>query len=172
MVAMLSAMYGEQEVLRRSLGAIESRSSKKPRIDLDLRLARAWSALHHRRWSDAVELLEDAPDSPFNPYAGALPLRWALAMAYEHLGEQLASVRAYEHVLWPGHLDESDAWIRPLLFPFTHQKLVVLYSRLGDMENARKHWDILEETVTSPDPKMAALLDEARRAMSAASPVP
>jgi hypothetical protein len=48
----------------------------------------------------------------------------------------------------------------------------VLYSQLGDLENARKHWKVLEETVTSPDAQVAALLEEARQAMSAASTVP
>jgi hypothetical protein len=172
MVAVLCAMYGDETELRSSLEALESQSRKKPRIDMDIRLARAWAAVHDRRWEDVVELLEGAPDSPFNPWAGALSLRWALALAHEQLEKRQEAVRLYELVLWPGHLDRNDFWMRPVLVPFAHQELVVLYSQLGDLENARKHWKVLEETVTSPDAQVAALLEEARQAMSAASTVP
>jgi tetratricopeptide (TPR) repeat protein len=172
MLALLSAMYGDEKELRSGIAALESQSRKKPRIDLDIRLARAWAAVHDRRWMDVIELLERTPDSPFNPWAGALPLRWALALAHEQLEKRQDAVRLYELVLWPGHLDENDFWIRPTLVPFAHQKLVVLYSQLGDMKNARQHWKVLEETVTSPDAQMAVLLEEARQAMSAASTVP
>ena len=51
---------------------------------------------------------------------------------------------------------------------FADQRLVLLYARMGRLEDARRHWKILSETFTQPDPEVAHLVDEARAALEAA----
>jgi hypothetical protein len=53
-------------------------------------------------------------------------------------------------------------------FPFAHHRLVLLYSKLGRVEDARRHWEIFETTFTDPDPELVPMLDEARKALEEA----
>src|SRR5262249_61141540 len=51
---------------------------------------------------------------------------------------------------------------------FAHRRLVLLYARMGRLDEARRHWEIFSATFTRPDPEMAPLLEEARAALASA----
>jgi len=51
---------------------------------------------------------------------------------------------------------------------FAHQRLVVLYARMGRLEDARRHWKSFSDTFTRPDPEMQPLVEEARAALASA----
>ena len=54
-------------------------------------------------------------------------------------------------------------------YSFAHQRLVVLYARMGRVEDAERHWEIFNETFTNPDPDLVHLVDEARDVVAAAT---
>jgi hypothetical protein len=58
--------------------------------------------------------------------------------------------------------------LRGLTHSFAHQRLVVLYARMGRPADARRHWRVFSETFTTPDPEMVHLVDEARAALASA----
>ena len=53
-------------------------------------------------------------------------------------------------------------------FSFAHQRLVLLYARMGQLEPARRHWEAFSKAFDDPDPELRPLLDEARVALAAA----
>jgi hypothetical protein len=53
-------------------------------------------------------------------------------------------------------------------YSFAHHRLVLLYSKMGRVDDARRHWEIFEKTFTNPDPKLAPMVEEAREALAAA----
>lgn len=57
---------------------------------------------------------------------------------------------------------------RGLMHSFAHQRLVVLYSRLGRLGDARSEWRIFSETFTHTDPELVPLVEEARAALASA----
>jgi hypothetical protein len=57
---------------------------------------------------------------------------------------------------------------RGLTHSFAHQRLVLLYARLGQLDEARRHWRVFSETFTTPDPELVHLVDEARAALASA----
>jgi hypothetical protein len=61
-----------------------------------------------------------------------------------------------------------DGNLRGLTHSFAHQRLVVLYSRLGRLADARRHWQVFAGSFTAPDPEMQHLVDEARAAVASA----
>ena len=69
--------------------------------------------------------------------------------------------------------DEDDQTVmRPLLFPFAHHRLVLLYSRLGRRDDALRHWEIFQQTFTNSDPELHPMIEEARQALAAAQVSP
>ena len=59
----------------------------------------------------------------------------------------------------------EDQLSRGIAYSFAHQRLVLLYARMGRLEDARRHWKIFSETFTNPDPEVAHLVEEAREAL-------
>ena len=49
-----------------------------------------------------------------------------------------------------------------------HHRLVMLYSKMGRVEAARRHWENFEKTFTNPDPELVPMIDEARQALEEA----
>jgi hypothetical protein len=94
------------------------------------------------------------------------PAQWLLAAAYERQGHLDSSAAQLERLAsWQG---ARPAGWRGLTHSFAHQRLVLLYARLGRLEDARRHWKIFSETFTSPDPELQHLVDEARAALASA----
>ena len=57
---------------------------------------------------------------------------------------------------------------RGIALPFAHRRLVLLYARMGRLEDARRHWQIFTATVRTPDPELEPLIAEARAALMSA----
>ena len=47
-------------------------------------------------------------------------------------------------------------------------RLVLLYARMGRIEDAKRHWRIFTETVRTPDSEIQPLFAEAREALASA----
>jgi tetratricopeptide (TPR) repeat protein len=94
--------------------------------------------------------------------------RWTLADAYERLGQpDSAAAQLEQLVAWQG-ASRADVNQRGLTHSFAHQRLVMLYARMGRPADARQHWQVFSETFTTPDPEMVHLVDEARAALASA----
>ena len=97
--------------------------------------------------------------------AGMSTVRWALADAFERLG-QPDSAAAYLERITSDPTPALQEWgLRGVALPFAHRRLVMLYSRMGRIEDARRHWRIFSETVRTPDPEIRPLIEEARTAL-------
>ncbi len=55
--------------------------------------------------------------------------------------------------------------VRGLFSSFAHHRLVLLYARMGRLEDARRHWKIFEDIFTNPDPELRPMVEEARQAL-------
>ena len=93
-------------------------------------------------------------------------MRWLAAEAYERLGRPDSAAAYFERAIAPPPLSGST-WIHGrMAYSFGHRRLVLLYARMGRLEEARRHWEIFSETFTRPDPEMVPLVDEARAALA------
>src|SRR5262249_52398263 len=85
---------------------------------------------------------------------------------------------AFERIGWPdsaaSYLERvtsdpvpyfSEAQLRGVIIPFAHRRLVLLYARVGRLDDARRHWRIVSETFRTPDPEIRPLIDAARAAL-------
>ena len=100
--------------------------------------------------------------------ADVIPLRWVVAAAHEHLGQPDSAAAYYELALRPDRLQQDDRVAQRLFSSFAHQRLVLLYTRLGRLEPAREHWRAFNTTFVHPDPELRRLRDEARAALAGA----
>jgi len=122
-------------------------------------------------WEDVIDLLADMEEWTwphrvvFTPRYGSLVLH-LLARAYEATG-QLDSAAVYQHKLAsPVQLARRHSLGHAALhYPFAHRNLVILYSRMGRVEDAEKHWKIFRATFTNPDPDLVPLVEEAWNAL-------
>ena len=62
----------------------------------------------------------------------------------------------------------DELLLRGVILPFAHRRLVLLYARMGRLEDAKRHWKIFAETVRTPDPELRPLIEEARAARASA----
>jgi len=124
------------------------------------------------RWEEAARILRPIASqrvefgSRIPGLAGMSMVRWFLADAYEHLGQPDSAAVTLERVTsdpapWEPHLSG-------ILPPFAHRRLVLLYARMGRLEDARRHWQIFSETVRTPDPELRPMIEEARLALASA----
>ena len=114
----------------------------------------AWTWPHRLRFGPLyggliLTLLAEAHEA-----AGQLD---SAAVYYDKLGSPAESARRYEF------------FASGLTYSFAHQRLVVLYARMGRVEDAERHWEIFSETFTNPDPDLVHLVDEARDVVAAAT---
>ena len=93
-------------------------------------------------------------------------MRW-LVEAYERLAMPDSAASVFESIVSPRGLPGQQLTIRGIPYSFAHQRLVILYARLGRFDDARRHWKIFSETFTTPDPELRHFIDEAREALLA-----
>ncbi len=126
------------------------------------------------RWGGAARILRPAAAQRVEigvrvpGRAGMSMIRWFLADAFEQLDQPDSAAVTLERVTsdpapaqWEGHT-------RGILLPFAHRRLVLLYARMGRVEDARRHWKIFTETVRTPDPELQPLIAQARDALARA----
>ena len=93
--------------------------------------------------------------------------RWLVAEAYERLGQPDSAAAYFELAMSPigngGALCDAR-----IAYSFAHRRLVLLYARMGRLDEARRHWEIFSATFTRPDPEMLPLIEEARAALASA----
>jgi tetratricopeptide (TPR) repeat protein len=97
--------------------------------------------------------------------AGMSSVRWFLADAFEQLGQPDSAAAILERVTSDPAPWEPGRGIR---LAFAHRRLVLLYARMGRLEDARRHWQVFAETVRTPDPELEPLIEEARAALASA----
>lgn len=91
-----------------------------------------------------------------------------MASIYEREGKPDSAAVCLELLLAPvGKYRDLIPW-RGFHFSFAHQRLVLLYSRMGQLESARRHWEAFAKAFDDPDPELRPLVDEARAALAAA----
>ena len=125
------------------------------------------------RWAKAASTLQPTASQPLEignvewP-VGMSAVRWFLAEAFERL-DQADSAAAYlERVVSDPAPALQEAQLRGAMIPFAHRRLVLLYARMGRVEDAKRHWKIFTETVRTPDPEIQPLIAEAREALAKA----
>jgi tetratricopeptide (TPR) repeat protein len=168
--AIWQAAVGDTAGSRQLVQAVRTRPAEDHQaLDSALTLAGAWTAAQDGRWVDVLRALEPvAAQGVFVPPRINALTRWLVAEARERVGALDSAAAMYERIAtWSGF----SAWEprqRGLAESFARQRLVVLYCRMGRLDDARRHWEILSETFTQPDPEVAHLVDEARAALEEA----
>ena len=91
-----------------------------------------------------------------------------MAEAYERLDRPDSAAAYFERAIAPPPLGCSNFPHSRMAFSFGHRRLVLLYARMGRLQEARRHWEVFSATFTRPDPEMAPLVEEARAALASA----
>jgi len=100
--------------------------------------------------------------------AGISQVRWLLADAFERLAQPDSAAACLERITNDPAPAIQESYLRGILLPFAHRRLVMLYARTGHLEEAKLHWKIFTETVRTPDPDLQPLIAEARAALASA----
>jgi tetratricopeptide (TPR) repeat protein len=166
-----AAALGDLMTARRHLTTIKARPTPDGRhYAVEIRLLEGWIAAIDGDWDRVIRLLEPSITQGQTPLlTGRFPVRWLVAEAEERLGRLEAAAATYDQVLSP--LRSNVRWIgqeecaRAIYWPFAHQRLVIIYAKLGKAEEARQHWSILERTFTQPDSELVPLVEQARKAI-------
>jgi tetratricopeptide (TPR) repeat protein len=169
-----AAASGDLTLARSCRRAIERKpEAAKRKYKVDALFLDAQIAAKTDQWRDVVLLLENSTTVGHSPYlVGRLPIRWLIALAHERLKQLPAAAEGFRLVLTPTQLNGRRIGWGQLVFgipySFAHHRLVLLYSKMGRVEDARRHWEIFEKTFTNPDPELVPMVEEARRALEEA----
>jgi tetratricopeptide (TPR) repeat protein len=125
------------------------------------------------RWGEVARILSPIASQRVeigeNNYPAAMSVvRWLLADAYEQLGQADSAAATLERVTSEPMPSHWEQYARGIVVPFAHRRLVLLYSRMDRLEDARRHWRIFTEMVRTPDPEIQPLIAEARAALRSA----
>ena len=170
-----AAVRGDTATARRVQETLQASSADEVAeagVSFTARVLPALLHAHGGRWEDVIRILAPALRSHLNGIGfsdeGMWALaRWLVADAYAHLGHPDSAVSDLEILVDPaGALrDGEDLEARGLISSFAHQRLVVLYARLGRVAEAQRHWKAFQEAFTRPDPELVPLIKEARQAL-------
>jgi tetratricopeptide (TPR) repeat protein/tRNA A-37 threonylcarbamoyl transferase component Bud32 len=168
-----AAATGDTTLARRLLATIRKRSAPDlARQGFTPAVLEAWIAARAGRWQEVVQDLGPAAlqgEARGYVLIQSAPLvRWLVAEAYEHLDRPDSAAAYFERTVAPVPLGGTDFSQSRMAFAFGHQRLVLLYARMGRAEEARRHWEIFSGTFTRPDPELAPRLAEARAALAGA----
>ena len=162
-----AAAGGDSAAASHCLAAVRRKpSAERRRFETDAKLLEGWMEADAGRWDEVVSLLDSPMTAGQGPwFTGRLPIRWLVAQAQEKSGQLEQAAQAYELVLSPERL-HHDVWTwRAEALPFAHQRLALLYGRLGKKAEAEKHAKALREAWARPDPALRPLLEEVRTAL-------
>jgi tetratricopeptide (TPR) repeat protein len=133
-------------------------------------IVEAWLAARTGRWQEVVRLLGPAAlqgEALGYAQVQSAPLvRWLVAEAYERLDRPDSAAAYFERAIAPVPEGGTDFSQVRMASSFAHRRLVLLYARMGRLEEARRHWEIFSATFTRPDPEMKPLFEEARAALA------
>ncbi len=170
LAALWAAASGDTAAARPFLTRVQGLPPEQRRgWDADATYVTALLAPAEGRPADLVRLLRPLADgraSGAPVYAQAA--QWSLAAAYERQGQLDSAAAQLERLAaWQGSRGGGGS-MRGLTHSFAHQRLILLYARLGRIEDARRYWQVFSTTFTQPDPEMQHIVDEARAALAEA----
>jgi serine/threonine protein kinase len=174
---LLAATAGDTQGARRFAAEVRSRpATELARAGADPVLLDGWIAAQEQRWEEVLRVLGPAARQGSEvgfgeDRAGRVTLRWLLARSFESLGRPDSAAYSFEMVLSPLGRVDQEYFTRGIAFAFAHARLVLLYTRLGRLDDARRHWRILSETAAHPDPAVQPLIAEAHAALASAEGV-
>jgi serine/threonine-protein kinase len=159
-----------RQLLRRAQG--------RPQSELALQgaspaLLEAWVAARAGRWKETAQILGPAArqGDEFGfvaDGAGRVPMRWLVGEAWEQLGHPDSAAAYFELALSPEMTSWRERQTVRMVSSFAHLRLVLLYARMGRLEDAKGHWTVFSETVRTPDPEIQPTIAEARAALTSA----
>ena len=122
------------------------------------------------QWQEAVRILGPAARQGIevgfvDDQIGRVPMRWLMGEAWERLRRPDSAAAYLELALSPERMPWDERWSLRMISSFAHRRLVLLYARMGRIEDARRHWQILNQTVRTPDPELQPLIAEAHAAL-------
>jgi hypothetical protein len=126
-----------------------------------------------RRYQQVVERLGPAARTRMvegRVLPGVMPYayRWLVSKAWESLGRPDSAAVYCALALEPGRSVDDSFVGHPIALPFALQRLVLLETRLGRLDEARRHWQALDSLATKPDAEFRPLLAGARQALASA----
>lgn len=147
--------------------------SRRPDYTVHIALLEGLSALGSGRSAEGKALLRPLALQTEGPYYAQFvdlgsrqKARWLMADVYEREGTPDSAAICLELLLAPvGKYRDLTDW-RGFYFSFTHQRLVLLYARMGRLDDARRHWKAFAKAFDDPDPELRPLVDEARNALA------
>jgi tetratricopeptide (TPR) repeat protein len=168
--SMWAAAAGDTNEATSSLSLFRSLpAEQRRRMDRTAAFAEGLIEAAEGRPAEAVRLIRPLADVRATLVAMLVqPAQWALAAAYERLGQLDSAVAQLERLAtWQGPRGDWGN-LRGLTDSFARQRLVLLYARMGRPADARRHWRVFSETFTTPDPELVHLVDEVRAALASA----
>ena len=168
--ALLAAATGQSGLATRLLDQLEARESAANLEALEgvRRVTRSILLADSGKPADAIEELRPLRDQMNLEQEVELLQRWVTAESFQALGQLDSATQFYERVVAPSPRWGQELELAGIPHSFARQRLVVLYSQMGRLDDARRHWKAFSETFTQPDPEVAHLVDEAREALAAA----
>ena len=172
-----AAAAGDTTSARRLLATIRTCSAGDiARQGFTPALVQAWIAARAGHWQAVVQVLGPAAlqgePKGYVEFQAAPLGRWLVAEAYERLDRPDSAVAYFQRAVAPPPAGGVDVAHSRMAFSFGHQRLVLLYARMGRLQEARQHWEIFQQTFTAPDPELRPMLDEARQALAKAEAKP
>jgi tetratricopeptide (TPR) repeat protein len=172
-----AAAAGDTTLARQLLATVRTRSAPDiARQGFTPLLLEAWIAARGERWQEVLARLGPAArqgEAMGYVLLQSAPLvRWMVAEAYDRLGPPDSAVAYFEGAIVPLPLGGTDRTAPRMAFSFGQQRLVLLYARMGRLQEARQHWEILQQTFTAPDPELLPMIEEARQALAKAEASP
>lgn len=92
--------------------------------------------------------------------------RWFVADAYERLGRLDSAAMYFELLVRPKRMHFKQGEQLGFTHSFALRRLALLYERMGQPAQARRHWQQFLDTFTDPDPELRPLVAEARAALA------
>lgn len=165
--ALLAAARG-QPTAARYLSQLEAHESPETikRLEGVRRVTRALLLEQDGKSAAAVEELRPLRDQVDLRGQVELFIRWITAEGFQSLGQLDSAAYFYERIVASNPLWGAELLRTGILHSFARQRLVVLYARLGRIEDARRHWNVFSATFTTPDREYVHLVDEARAALA------
>jgi len=177
-----AAVRGDTTVAHRVREAVQGSSPDEVAehgLTLTALVLGAFHDSHAGKWENVVRSLATAmrshqstPGSVGSDESMWALANWLIAQGYARLGRPDSAATYLEVVLDPVMaLRNSELEARGLISSFAHQRLVILYARLGRMADAQRHWKVFREAFTAPDPEVAPLIEEAKQVLLKAEAV-
>ena len=172
-----AAAAGDTNRARRLVVRIRSRPARElAREGAAPALLEAWIAAQGERWDETIRILgpaalQGSEVGLLEDQAGRVMMRWLVAQAYESLDRPDSAAAYLELVLSPLGRVDQEYLSRGIAFSFAHRRLVLLYARLGRLDDARRHWEAFTAAFRTPDPELRPLIEEARVALASAEGV-